>query len=186
MSKLRRAMILIGKTRGVDSGQSACLNFDCCERCLMTRLEASGGITFPGRLLEADDATSITIAQTGLLVIFHVTAATRMFAILTRLHVLDWCMIIWRSHCLPPLMGRLSPIMVNASAYTYRSIHYQYTLPQYPSLSASRAKFDPTVLLALLPTHFPTSGPSTLYFVPKGTLCSPLVKYAWVVLTIAS
>lgn len=62
-----------------------------------------------------------------------------------------------------------------------RNVHshshgHQYDFPQYPSLRASNAKFDPTVLLALLPIHFPTSGPSTLYLVPNGTLLSPFVR----------
>ena len=90
MSKLRRAIVFIEKTRGSDSGESRCFSFDRCERCLMTPVETSGGIAFPGCLLEADDATSITIAQAGLLMIFYVTTATRMFTILTRLHLLDW------------------------------------------------------------------------------------------------
>lgn len=54
-------------------------------------------------------------------------------------------------------------------------------LPQYPSSKASNAKFEPTVLLALLPIHLPISGPSTLYLVPNGTLCSPFIRNACVV-----
>lgn len=183
MLKPRREVIFIQKTGVFNISESACFNFDCCKRCLVIQVEKSGDVAFPGCLLKSDDATSITSSP---FVFDHVTKAIGVLTILTRLHVLDRCMIAWRSHCLLLLVTLLSSNMANTFTYAYRIIHRQYTLPQYPSLSASRAKFDPTVLLALLPTHFPISGPSTLYFVPKGTLCIPLAKYAWVVLTIAS
>lgn len=70
----------------------------------MTRAERSGSIAFPGCLLETDDTTPTTIALSTWLVIDHVTKATRMVTILTRLHVLNWCMIIWKSYgFLPPM-----------------------------------------------------------------------------------
>lgn len=51
---------------------------------------------------------------------------------------------------------------------------------------ATRAKLEPTVLLALLPIHWPALGPSTRYFVPNGMAFCPLVRNACVVLTTAS
>lgn len=68
----------------------------------------------------------------------------------------------------------VSPVPERAHTHTDATLHRYFA--QYPSLSASNAKFDPTVLLALLPIHLPTSGPSTLYLVPKGTLLSPFVR----------